>query len=508
MTETHYDVTIIGSGAGGGTLAYALADWGKKILLLEQGSYLPKSTDNWSPEAVFQHSRYKTKEKWIDIKENPFSPGMNYYLGGNTKVYGAVLARLRKRDFQNIQHLGGLSPEWPISYEDLDPYYSKAEELYNVHGLFNEDPTDPRDTEFSLPPISHEPYIAELSDSFKKMGLKPFHLPLGINLDEQNPRNGKCVRCKTCDAFPCLLDAKSDAAINAVEPALKQGNVTLIRNAKVLRLNTSSSGREINSIDTEIDGEKRSFKSNIVVVSCGAVKSAELLLRSANDSHPQGLSNSSGQVGRNYMAHNNAFLMAVKPGKPNKTVFQKTMGLNDFYFNDNSGKYPLGNVQLVGKLQKEMLTAEKPWVPSPILGYLANHSVDWWIMTEDLPHPDNRVSLTSRGELKLSLKQTNTQAHKELIQIFSRLMRDVGYPLILSQILGVETCSHQVGTIKFGHDPKNSVLDEFCHSHDIRNLFVVDGSFFPSSAAMNPGLTIMAQALRTGDWIRHNYDQL
>ncbi|MBT4290130.1 MAG: GMC family oxidoreductase [Deltaproteobacteria bacterium] len=508
MTKTHYDVAIIGSGAGGGTLAYALADWGKKILLLEQGPYLPKSTDNWSPEAVFHHSRYKTKEKWFDIQGNPFSPGMNYYLGGNTKVYGAVLTRLRKRDFQNIQHLGGLSPKWPISYEDLEPYYSKAEKIYNVHGLQNEDPTDPRGTEFPLPPINHEPYIDELSESFKKMGLNPYHLPLGVNLNEQNPRAGKCVRCKTCDGFPCLLDAKSDAAVNAVEPALKKGNVTLIRNAKVLRLNTSSSGREISSIEAEIDGEKQSFKSNIVVVSCGAAKSAELLLRSGTDLHPEGLGNSSGQVGRNYMAHNNAFLMAVKPGKPNTAVFQKTMGINDFYFNDKSGKYPLGNIQLVGKLQKGMLTAEKPWVPSPILGCLADHSVDWWIMTEDLPHPDNRVTLTSGGDLKLSLKQTNTKAHKALIQTFSRIMRDIGYPLILSRILGIETCSHQVGTLKFGHDPKKSVLNEFCHSHDIHNLFVVDGSFFPSSSAMNPALTIMAQALRTGDWIRNNYEQL
>lgn len=506
--ETHYDITIIGSGAGGGTLAYALADWGKKILILEQGDYLPKSTDNWSPEAVFHEARYKTKEKWFDTNNHPFSPGMNYYVGGNTKVYGAVLARLRKKDFQKIEHKGGISPEWPISYEDLVPYYSKAEEIYNVHGQANEDPTDPRDTPFSLPAISHEPYIADLSESFKKMGLNPFHLPLGINLDEQNPRNGKCVRCKTCDGFPCLLDAKSDSAVNAVEPALKQGNVTLIKNAKVLKLTTNSSGNEIREIETEVNGAKRSFKSNLVVVACGAVKSAELLLRSASDAHPSGLSNASGLVGRNYMAHNNAFLMAVKPGKKNSSVFQKTLAINDFYFNDKSGNYPLGNVQLVGKLQKGMLTAEKPWVPTPILSYLADHSVDWWIMTEDLPHLDNRVTLDARGNLQISTRPTNTIAHKELIHTFSQLMKDIGYPLILSQVLGVETCSHQVGTLKFGHDAKNSVLDEFCHSHEIRNLFVVDGSFFPSSAAMNPALTIMAQALRTGDWIRQNYSRL
>ena len=256
MNNTDYDVIIIGSGAGGGTLAYALSDWGKKILLLEQGDYLPKSTDNWSPDAVFNKACYKTKETWLDAQDRSFSPGMNYYLGGNTKVYGAVLARLRKRDFEEVQHLEGISPAWPISYEDLAPYYSQAERIYNVHGLSHEDPSDPRNSDFPFPAVSHEPLIAELCESFIKKGLHPFHLPLGINLNEQNPRAGRCIRCKTCDGFPCLLDAKSDAAVNAVEPALLQGNITLLRGAKVCRLTTGNSGREISSVEVEIAGKK------------------------------------------------------------------------------------------------------------------------------------------------------------------------------------------------------------------------------------------------------------
>ena len=508
MNDRHYDVIIIGTGAGGGTLAYALADWGKRILLLEQGDYLPKSTDNWSPEAVFRDARYKTREKWIDLRGRPFSPGMNYYVGGNTKVYGAVLARLRREDFRKVRHREGISPEWPISYEDLAPFYAQAEKMYRVHGLRGEDPSDPQDGEYPFPPICHEPYVEELSESFAKMGLHPFHLPLGIHLDEREPQQGRCVRCKTCDGFPCLLDAKSDAAVNGVEPAIRFGNTTLLRNAKALKLVTGSNGREVRSVEAVVEGESRSFTGGIVAVCCGAVKSAELLLRSADERHPQGLSNESDQVGRNYMAHNNAFMMAVRPDRPNPTVFQKTIGVNDFYFGDGSGSYPLGNVQAVGKLQKGMLTAEKPWVPTPILRYLAKRSVDWWIMTEDLPQPENRVTVTRQGTIRVSACPSNTKAHRELIGKFGRIMRDIGFPLIFTKVLDVATCSHQVGTCRFGRNPADSVLDQFCRSHAVRNLFVVDGSFFPSSAAMNPALTIMAQALRTGSWIRQNYDSL
>lgn len=506
MSINHYDVIIIGTGAGGGTLAYALADWGKKILLLERGDFLPKSTDNWSPEAVFDGALYKAKEKWLDQKDRPFSPGMNYYVGGNTKVYGAALVRMRREDFGELRHVEGISPGWPVSYEELEPFYLQAEKIYNVHGLEGDDPTDPpRSGPYPRPAVSHEPYIDELAHALQKQGLHPFHLPIGIDLDEQNRRNGKCVRCRTCDGFPCLVDAKSDAANNAVIPALKHGNITLLCNARVEKLCTNSTGSEITSVEAVVEGEPQRFTANLVVVACGAVNSAALLLGSANDGYPEGLANSSGLVGRNYMAHNNAALMAVDPRRPNPTSFQKSLALNDFYFKGPDVDYPLGNLQLIGKLQKGMLAANKPWIPRPILQYLAEHSVDWWVMTEDLPNPNNRVTLTRDRQVKVIMNYTNTKAHLKLLKTLGNVLRKAGYPIILTEVMDVATCSHQVGTLKFGHDPKASVLDTFCRSHDIKNLFVVDASFFPSSSAVNPALTIMAQALRVGQWMRETY---
>jgi choline dehydrogenase-like flavoprotein len=498
-----YDIIIIGSGAGGGTLTYALSDWGKKILLLERGDFLPRSKDNWSPEAVFDRALYKTKEKWYDANDAPFTPGMQYYVGGNTKVYGAALPRFRKQDFGEIRHRGGIAPARPITYEELEPYYARAEKLYRVHGTSHEDPTEPpRSGDFPYPAVSHEPYIEELCNTLQRQGLHPFHYPMGVDLNESDQRLGACVRCDTCDGFPCLVNAKSDAHVNCVNPALHSGSITLLTRAYATRLVTNAAGTQITSVEVNHDGKSESYSADTVIVSCSAVNSAALLLRSANDKHPRGLSNGSGLVGRNYMCHNNTALMAVHPTKRNTTVFQKTMAVNDFYLRGRDDEYPLGNVQLLGKLKPGMLTANKPWVPRPLLKELADRSVDWWVMSEDLPDPNNRVEVTRDGQVKLHWKPTNDETHRRLVGVFSDVMRRADYPLVLTERMGIETCSHQVGTLRFGHDAKTSVLNEFLRSHEIPNLYVVDASFFPSSGAMNPALTIMAMALRVADHLR------
>ena len=236
-----------------------------------------------------------------------------------------------------------------------------------------------------------------------------------------------------------------------------------------------------------------------VVVSCGATNSALLLLKSANDRHRKGLANSSDMLGRNYMVHNNTALTAVAPLKINPTVFQKTMAINDFYFGDAAFPWPMGNLQLLGKLQAGMLSAAKPYIPKAILGAMAKRSVDWWVMSEDLPDFNNRVSLGSDGRVQVQWQPTNRVAHRELIRRAKTMMHDAGYALVFSETLGIETNSHQCGTARFGNDPATSVLDPYCKTHDIDNLYVMDSSFFPSSTAMNPALTICAQALRVGD---------
>jgi choline dehydrogenase-like flavoprotein len=513
--STHYDVIIIGTGAGGGTLAYKLAPSGKRILLLERGGYVPREKDNWNSRAVNAEGKYQTKEVWRDRDGKELHPHTNYYVGGNTKFFGAALFRLRKEDFGELRHYGGVSPAWPISYEDLEPYYTRAEQLYHVHGQRGEDPTEPpTNVPYPHSPVSHEPRMQQLSDDFARLGLRPFHTPLGVMLDEQNPHKSRCIRCNTCDGFPCLVYAKSDAQVVGVDPALEYPNVTLLTHAYVSRLQTSPSGREVTEVQVERNGAKETYSGDIVVVSCGAINSAALLLRSANDKHPRGLANSSDVVGRHYMGHVNSVLMAVSKC-PNPTIFQKTLSVNDFYLSSKAWEYPMGHISFVGKLDRDTLKAGAPaLVPGFTLDLMATHSLDFWLTSEDLPDPNNRVTLDRDGNIVLAYKPNNEEGHKRLIAALESLMKQqtrcavhghdchqglFARNLFIGQRIPLAGVAHQNGTIRFGQEPKTSALDAHCKAHDLDNLYVVDASFFPSSGAVNPALTIMANALRVGD---------
>jgi choline dehydrogenase-like flavoprotein len=494
-----FNIIIIGTGMGGGTLAYALRDSGARVLLLERGDRLPREAQNWQVGAVFDEKRYKPAEQWIDARDgSTFQPGVHYFVGGNTKVYGAALPRLRARDFEALEHEGGTSPAWPISYADLEPYYAQAERIYHVHGQSGDDPTEPpRSGAFPFPAVPNEPYMDTLAGKLRGQGLHPFFLPMGIDLRD----GGRCIRCKTCDGFPCRVDAKGDADVCAVRPALASGSVTLWTRTKALRILTDESGRRAVSVEIERDGERQTVAADVIVVACGAVNSAVLLMRSANDRHPHGLGNSSGLLGRNYMVHNNTAMMAVNPFQRNPTTFQKTMAVNDYYFGGDDFRYPMGNIQLLGKLQAGMLAASQPLVPKPLLGEMANRSVDWWVMSEDLPDVENRIELAPDGGIRVYWKANNLVAHQKLIDASVRMMRRAGYPFVFIERMGIATNSHQCGTARFGTDPAASVLDPYCKAHDLANLYVVDSSFFPSSSAVNPALTIAAQALRVAEHI-------
>ncbi len=501
---TAFDIIIIGTGMGGGTLAYALRDSGARVLLLERGDTLPREAQNWQVGAVFDEKRYKPAEQWIDARDGTtFQPGVHYFVGGNTKVYGAALPRLRVRDFEAIEHEGGTSPAWPIRYADLEPYYAQAERIYHVHGQSGDDPSEPpRSGDFPFPAVPNEPYMDNLAGSLRGQGLHPFFLPMGIDLRE----GGRCIRCKTCDGFPCRVDAKGDADVCAVRPALTTGSVTLWTRTKALRILTDESGRRAVSVEIERDGERQIVSADVIVAACGAVNSTALLLRSANDQHPRGLGNSSGLLGRNYMVHNNSAMMAVNPLKRNPTFFQKTMAVNDYYFGSEDFRYPMGNIQLLGKLQAGMLAASQPLVPKPLLGEMAKRSVDWWIMSEDLPDENNRIELAPAGGIRVHWQANNLVAHQKLIEASVRMMRRAGYPFVFIERMGIATNSHQCGTARFGADPAASVLDPYCKAHDLHNLYVVDSSFFPSSTAVNPALTIAAQALRVAEHLRAKYN--
>jgi choline dehydrogenase-like flavoprotein len=503
----HYDIIIIGSGAGGGTLAHTLAPTGKRILILERGNYLARERQNWDSVEIWGKQRYRNSGKWHDAaNDREFTPKQHYYVGGNTKFYGAVLFRMRERDFGAVTHVDGVSPAWPISYAEMEPYYTRAEQLYHVHGERGGDPLDPWATaEYPHPAISDEPRIAQLRSDLRGAGLRPFALPMGIMIDESRPQKSPCVRCDTCDGFPCLVQAKADAHVVCVEPALRHANVSLLTDAYVSKLETSPTGRAITGVVVERNGQRERYTADLVVVSAGAINTAALMLRSANDRHPNGLANSSGQVARNLMLHNNSSLIAISK-TPNPTKFQKTLGINDFYYGDGEWPFPLGAMQMLGRSDPFTMSLDAPDAPDP--ADLASRSLDFWLTTEDLPVHDNRIDVRTDGSISLHYRPTNLSAHSRLIDTFKGLldtMRCSNEVMERTQYLGgklgINGVAHQNGTMRFGTDPATSVLDTNCRAHDIDNLFVVDSSFFVSSSAVNPTLTIIANALRVGEHI-------
>ncbi len=511
MPSASYDVIIIGTGAGGGTLARRLAPSGKSILLIERGDWLPREPQNWQADPVFVENRYISPDTWYDGAGKAFQPQVHYFVGGATKLYGAALYRLRPQDFGELRHHDGISPAWPISYEELEPYYGEAEHIYEVHGAHGVDPTEgPSSSEYPHPPVSHEPRIQQLADDLAAAGYHPFHAPCGIMLDEANRPYSRCIRCATCDGFPCLVGAKSDAEVLGVRPALEHPNVTLLTNATALRLATDAAGTTVTEVLVEHDGQTETLAAEIVVVSAGAANSAKLLLASASDRHPAGLANGSDQVGRNYMFHESIAVLALSL-EENPTVYQKTLGLNDFYFASEEFDYPLGNIQMVGKSSAEMYRGEKPiqtkLAPQFSLDDVAKHAIDFWLSTEDLPVPENRVTLAADGSVTLAYRPTNDVPKNELYKKLRSMLGHLGMRhehllhrnAYLKNDIPVAGCAHQAGTCRFGSDPGSSVLDRDCKAHELDNLYVVDTSCFPSIGAVNPALTAMANAIRVGD---------
>jgi len=507
--DNEFDVIIIGSGAGGGTLAHHLAmNSEKKILLIERGDYVTREKENWDSHQVFVERRYDAPDTWVDKDGNEFRPGTHYFVGGNTKMYGSALMRLREKDFEEVKHHGGISPAWPIKYSDLAPYYTRAEELYHVHGDRGNDPMEPpENTPYKYPPVSHEPRIQQLADDLKRIGHKPFNMPIGIQLDESDWHKSPCIKCSTFDGFACLVNAKADAQVLCVDPALEQRpNLTLIRNSYVEKLMTDDSGKVVTEVHVKKGDQTEVYKGKTVVVSCGAINSAALLLRSKSDKYPDGLANSSGVVGRHYMCHNNTAFMAISL-EPNPTKFQKTLGLSDFYWGADDWEYPLGLIQMLGKSDAQMLKGDAPALtPTKMLEEMASHSLDFWLTTEDLPDPDNRVMIDDKGRIQLNYTPNNTESHKKLIEKLKGLLKEIGCKdeliptnIYLKKKIPIAGVAHQNGTVRFGTDPKTSALDVNCKAHDLDNLYVVDGSFFCSASAVNPALTIIANAIRVGD---------
>jgi choline dehydrogenase-like flavoprotein len=493
-----YDVVIIGSGVGGGSVALQLAGTDAKVLIIERGPTLPRESQNWDPVEVFCERRYHTKETWY-ADGRAFNPGMFYFVGGSTKFYGTAMFRFREKDFEEIVHPEGISPAWPIRYSDLEPWYGQAEQLFGVRGEAGKDPTDPpRSTGYGHKAIPHEPVIDAIAGKLRDQGLKPFPMPSAVDFGPK----GTCQRCTNCDAFPCKIDAKGDAEIKLINPARKSNNVELLTSAMVEKLETDDTGRVVTAAIVNVNGTRKRITAATFVVSAGAINSSALLLRSANARNSRGLANSSDVVGRNYMTHNTSALMAVHPFKTNNTQFPKTLAVHDFYFGENSNDTPLGSLQLLGKIKEPMLRGALGAFPKFFRSALAAHSVDWYAQSEDLPHPDSRITIRPDGAINLHWHRTNMKTHNRWVDKCKSILRKTGYPIVLSAPFGTDVVSHQCGTVRFGDDPATSALDGNCKAWDHENLFVVDAGFFPSSAAVNPALTVAAQGLRVGKYIK------
>ena len=508
--HNHYDIIIIGTGSGGSTMAYKLASSGKTILILERGGFIPKEKENWDAHEVVTLGRYRPNEEWFDQDDKPFKPFIHYNVGGNSKMYGAALFRFRESDFEKVEHYGGTSPGWELKYDVYEPYYTIAENLYSAHGKRGADPSEPwATTEYPQPPLPYEPLIGELNQKMKQIGLQPFPIPMGLRLPQDYTKTEAPVMLENFDGFPDPTDSKADGQVMALRPALRNKNVTLVTHAYVEKLDTDASGKRVTKVFAYVKGEQIVFQADIVIVACGAVNSATLLLRSANENHPEGLANGSGLVGRNLMLHHNGCLVAFTREMINDCVFQKSLGLADYYHGAEDSKWPLGEIQLMGRNDPDTILwlAEKIY-PGKSYEQLKRMTIDFWLTAEDLPSPENRVKITPEGKIKIYYQATNYTAYEKLKEklkeVFVKLgevdenLRDIqwaGYDLDISGM------SHQNGTCRFGSDPKTSVLDLHCKAHQVQNLYVVDASFFPSCGAFNPSLTIAANALRVGDHI-------
>ncbi len=495
IDDQHYDVIIVGTGAGGGTLARKLAPTGKKILVLEQGEFLEKESSQLVDVEVFKKESFYAPEQWYEEEGDTFFPQTSYSVGGNTKIYSGVLQRMREKDFEKVQHQDGISPEWEVKYQDFEPYYTEAEKLYQVHGKAGDDLTEPaRSEDFPLPTVDSEPQIEDICTRISKQGLNPAYLPIGV---------GK--------------QGRTDSEDTGISPTIKvYDNVTLKTSAKVSRLFTNPSGKEVKGVEAQIGEQFYLFEADIIVLSCGAINSAALLLRSANEKHPKGLANSSDFLGRNLMKQLMTVLVQIT-STPNSGLFQRTRYINDFYWGDEKFPYPMGHIQNSGGILQDVIFSESPpllsvaakLMPEFGLKQLAKRSIGWWLQSEDLPSPKNRVRVNINSDkLYLDYTANNTEAHDRLIYRWIDVLKSIDgnkqtiYPRGEAPI---QVVAHQSGTCRFGEDTRTSVLNLNCQTHDIDNLYVVDSSFFPSISATSPALTVIANALRVGE---HLIDRL
>ena len=496
IDDKHYNVIVIGSGAGGGTLAGQLARSGKTVLILDRGGSMPLVDQNVADVDLFRKDRYHPGEQWFGTDGDPFSPQTVYALGGNTKIWGGVLERMREREFSGLPLQDGLSPSWEISYADLAPYYERAEALYRVHGKAGLDPTEPtRSGDYAFGPKPLEPFMQELRSSLQRQGTHPYDLPISWSESQTDP--------------------SGDAEIFGVEVARQDPNICVRERARVRRLHVNPSGTEVRGVEAEIDGNQWLFSADVVVLAAGAINTPELLLRSATEHHSRGLSNGSDQVGRNLMKPQLTSVIQLA-AEPNSGRYGRSLGINDFYWGDQNVSFPLGSVATGGGVLQDALFAESPPVLSLVtklmptfgLEQLAARSVAWWAMSAVRPDPHNRVTLRG-NHLQIHYLPNNREAHDRLVYRWIDTLKQVENDPDCHVVKPAPThprgeapltvMGSVCGTCRMGSNPATSVVDLQGRSHELSNLFIADASIFPSCPAVGFGLTVIANALRIGD---------
>ncbi|MFZ5673968.1 MAG: GMC oxidoreductase [Pseudomonadota bacterium] len=502
MDNITADIVIIGSGIGGATAAFMLAPTGARILVLERGERITDTPETRDDRAIFQQGFFRPKEQWLDAKGEAFSPNNYYNVGGNSKYYGAILYRYRAEDFGVLEHMEGTTPGWPFAYDEIEPWYGRAEQLYQVRGALGDDPTEPRhSTPYPYPAVADEPSLAIVRDRLKRQGVKASSLPIAIDIEAW------LARAKTpWDAFPDTFTGKIDAETGPLHKALAFDNVTLLTGAQLLRFETAADGKTVDHASVRMRDGIVKVKAKFFILAAGAVNSTALLLRSANAAHPNGLANGSDQLGRNFMNHNCTAMITIDPRLRNRSVHQKTFGFNDFYLKDPKTGFPLGNVQALGKITGPIFKANLPSLPEFATRLLAGYSFDWYVMSEDLPNPESRVMLKD-DRIVLDWQRSNMKGHAALVERSREVFRAAGFPIVLGRAFDRRTPSHQCGTARMGTDPATSVVDPWCRSHDVENLHIMDASVLPTSAAVNPALTIAAVAMRAADRLRTEIDR-
>ncbi len=515
----NFDAIVVGSGFGGALTAKVLIEAGWRVLMLERGRWVERGPENWTPEGVGQLTEhYSLEAPYLPEPAGPRAIGAYHCVGGPSVFYGGVSLRFRERDFEPDPAITGESgAAWPLRYPDLEPYYLRAERIIGVAGNDAGDPTaPPRSAPYPFPPAELAPVSRRIEAAARALGLSPFRLPLAIN-HQASPGRSACIACSTCDGFACAIGAKNDLATTVLQPLLRRG-LRLEPETVVTRL--LHDGRRITGVEAVplAGGAPVVYRAREVVLATGAVPTPHLLLASGLER----LNPAGDLVGRYLMRHFNEIIFGIFPTPPDKEGrFHKQLGIHDLYFGGAQGRTgaqarrggegelagPIGAIQQLPTPPVALVKSELPKLLAPVLAPLVRNLTGLLVMAEDQPRYENRVLLDRElppdrwglPRLRIQFRHSarDLAAGEILTRTARRVLRKAG--AIAWYRHRIHTFSHAVGTVRMGTDARTSVLDPDGRFRGVENLTITDASVFPTSASVNPSLTIAANALRAAE---------